>query len=149
MPEQPSWAMSATSFRMMIRVAGLSRPTPQASSLVSSTKVMAGAVRRSRHEPMRGGSASPVSRSHSNGRKSPAADEGKPGIGSLLHLQGKRETIQGRNEMNTAPFETIPAWRIARLRTALRDAEQRGASPDDEGHDLSHRALRRRFVLAR
>jgi hypothetical protein len=51
--------------------------------------------------------------------------------------------------MNAAPFETIPAWRIARLRTALRDAEQRGADPDDEGHDLSHRALQRRFVLAR
>ncbi|MBD2749820.1 hypothetical protein IC232_24380 [Microvirga sp. BT688] len=51
--------------------------------------------------------------------------------------------------MNAAPFETIPAWRIARLRTALRDAEQRGASLDDEGHDLLHRALRRRFVLAR
>jgi hypothetical protein len=51
--------------------------------------------------------------------------------------------------MNTAPFEIIPAWRIARLRTALRDAEQRGASPDDEGHDLTHRALQRRFALAR
>jgi hypothetical protein len=51
--------------------------------------------------------------------------------------------------MNTAPFETIPAWRIARLRTALRDAEQRGADPNNDGHDLSHRALRRRFVLAR
>jgi Ni/Co efflux regulator RcnB len=51
--------------------------------------------------------------------------------------------------MNAAPFETIPAWRIARLRTVLRDAEQRGANPDDEGHDLSHRALRHRFALAR
>jgi hypothetical protein len=51
--------------------------------------------------------------------------------------------------MNTAPFEIIPAWRIARLRTALRDAEQRGANPDDEGHDLPHRALQRRFALAR
>jgi hypothetical protein len=64
-------------------------------------------------------------------------------------LHGRRETIQRWNEMNTAPFEIIPAWRIARLRTALRDAEQRGANPNDEGHDLSHRALRRRFVLAR
>ena len=51
--------------------------------------------------------------------------------------------------MNTAPFEIIPAWRIARLRAALRDAEQRGANPDDEGHDLPHRALQRRFALAR
>jgi hypothetical protein len=149
MPEQPNWGTSAISSRMMIRVAGLSRPTPQASSLVSSTKVMAGAVRRSRHEPMRGGSASPVSRSHSNGRKNPAAVEEKPGIEPLLHLQGRRETLQGRNEMNAAPFETIPAWRIARLRAALRDADQRGANPNDEGHDLTHRALQRRFALAR
>ncbi|MBD2751107.1 hypothetical protein IC232_31230 [Microvirga sp. BT688] len=51
--------------------------------------------------------------------------------------------------MNTAPFEVIPAWRIARLRTALRDAERRGADPDDDGRDLLHRALRRRFTLAR
>jgi hypothetical protein len=51
--------------------------------------------------------------------------------------------------MNTAPFETIPVWRIARLRAALRNAEQRGADPDDEGHDLHHRALRHRFMLAR
>ena len=51
--------------------------------------------------------------------------------------------------MNTAPFEIIPAWRIARLRTVLRDAEQRGANLDDEGQDLTHRALQRRFALAR
>jgi hypothetical protein len=46
-------------------------------------------------------------------------------------------------------FETVPAWRIARLRTTLRDAEQRGANLDDDGGDLVHRALRRRFALAR
>jgi hypothetical protein len=51
--------------------------------------------------------------------------------------------------MTTAPFETIPAWRIARLRTALRDAEQRGADPDDDGYDLHHPALRRRFGFGR
>jgi hypothetical protein len=68
---------------------------------------------------------------------------------SLPPLNGRRETIQWRNEMNAAPFEIILAWRIARLRAALRDAEQRGADPDDEGHDLPHRALRRRYVLAR
>ena len=51
--------------------------------------------------------------------------------------------------MDAAPFEVIPAWRIARLRIALRDAEQRGGNPADEGHDLTHRALRRRFALAR
>jgi hypothetical protein len=51
--------------------------------------------------------------------------------------------------MNTTPFETIPAWRIARLRTALRNAEQRGTDPNNEGHDLTHRALQRRFALGR
>jgi hypothetical protein len=51
--------------------------------------------------------------------------------------------------MNTAPFEVIPAWRIARLRAALREAERRGADPNDDGHNLSHRALQRRFALAR
>ncbi len=51
--------------------------------------------------------------------------------------------------MNTAPFETIPAWRIARLRAAVRDAEERGADPNDDGHDLRHRALQRRFALGR
>ena len=50
--------------------------------------------------------------------------------------------------MDAAPFEVIPAWRIARLRAVVRDAEQRGANPNDEGHDLTHRALRRRFALA-
>ena len=70
-------------------------------------------------------------------------------MGPLLPLQGGRDAIQLRNEMSAAPFETIPAWRIARLRAALRDAEQRGADPDDEGHDLLHRALQRRFALMR
>jgi hypothetical protein len=46
-------------------------------------------------------------------------------------------------------FEAVPAWRIARLRTTLRDAEQRGANLDDDGGDLAHRALKRRFALAR
>jgi hypothetical protein len=68
---------------------------------------------------------------------------------SLPPLNSRRETIQWRNEMNAAPFETIPAWRIARLRTAVRDAEQRGADPNDDGHDLRHRALQRRFALGR
>jgi hypothetical protein len=58
-------------------------------------------------------------------------------------------TTQRRKTMDTVPFETIPAWRIARLRTALRDAEQRGADPNDDGHDLLHCALQRRFALAR
>ena len=51
--------------------------------------------------------------------------------------------------MPEAPFEIIPAWRIARLRLALRDAMQRGGDPDDDGEALIHRALRRRFALGR
>jgi hypothetical protein len=31
----------------------------------------------------------------------------------------------------------------------LRDAEQRGADPNNDGHDIHHRALQRRFALAR
>ena len=64
-------------------------------------------------------------------------------------MHGANDVIQRRNVVETAPFETIPAWRIARLRSALRDAEQRGADLNDEGHDLVHRALKRRFALAR
>jgi hypothetical protein len=43
----------------------------------------------------------------------------------------------------------IPAWRIARLRLALGEAELRGSDPDDTGEDLRHRALRRRFARGR
>jgi hypothetical protein len=64
-------------------------------------------------------------------------------------LEDLDPAVPRRNQMNTAPFEIIPAWRIARLRSALRDAERRAATPDDEGHDLNHRALQRRFALAR
>lgn len=98
---------------------------------------------------MPGGSVSPASRNHGNGRKSPAAVDEKPGIGPHPHPHGRRDAIQWRSTMSAEPFETIPAWRIARLRTALRDAEQRGADPDDDGQDLYHRALQRRFALAR
>ncbi len=48
-----------------------------------------------------------------------------------------------------APFETIPAWRIARLRQALRDATQRGRDLAWDGDALDHRALQRRFAEAR
>ena len=64
-------------------------------------------------------------------------------------VHGANDVIQRRNVVNTAPFETIPAWRIARLRSVLRDAEHRGADPNDGGYDLVHRALKRRFALAR
>jgi len=46
-------------------------------------------------------------------------------------------------------FEIVPAWRIPRLRAWLRDAEQRGHDLDDQGLNLEHRALRRRFALGR
>lgn len=42
-----------------------------------------------------------------------------------------------------------PAWRISRLRNLLIDAELRGSDPSDEGEDLAHRALRRRFARGR
>ena len=45
--------------------------------------------------------------------------------------------------------ETIPAWRIAKLRAALIEAQQRGEHRSDDGEGLDHRALRRRFALGR
>jgi len=51
--------------------------------------------------------------------------------------------------VSAGSFETIPAWRILRLRSLLREAAQRGANPQDDGHDLTHRALRRCFARAR
>jgi hypothetical protein len=43
----------------------------------------------------------------------------------------------------------IPAWRIARLRALLEEAQARGARPQDDGDGLVHRALRRRFATGR
>jgi hypothetical protein len=56
--------------------------------------------------------------------------------------------------MSESRFEAIPAWRIARLREALRDAMRRGgesrASGDSgESGELDHRALRRRLAIGR
>ena len=51
--------------------------------------------------------------------------------------------------MPLSRFENIPAWRIARLRDALREATQRGGNLKDTGEDLNHRALRRRFDVGR
>jgi hypothetical protein len=51
--------------------------------------------------------------------------------------------------MSVSPFENIPAWRIARLRAALREAMQRGADLTDTDEDLGHPALRRRFAAGR
>lgn len=47
------------------------------------------------------------------------------------------------------PWGGVPAWRIKNLRLALVEAEQRGADPDDDGADLAHRALLRRFARGR
>ena len=47
------------------------------------------------------------------------------------------------------PFESIPAWRIAKLRTALREAERQGATMHESSEDIEHRALRRRFEQGR
>lgn len=66
-----------------------------------------------------------------------------------MRIQRWEKQIERQQPVDSAPFQTIPAWRIARLRTALRDAQQRGADPGDSGMDLSHRALQRRFALAR
>jgi hypothetical protein len=57
---------------------------------------------------------------------------------------GIREAV-----VDSAPFETIPAWRIARLRIVLRDAEHSGADPQATADDFAHRALIRRFALGR
>jgi hypothetical protein len=46
-------------------------------------------------------------------------------------------------------FETIPAWRIARLRAALRDAMQRGRDGAEDNDEQNHRALKRRFAVGR
>jgi hypothetical protein len=65
---------------------------------------------------------------------------------------GRPETLRHRpivRDRSIAQFETVPAWRITRLRLTLRDAEQRGRLPDDAGADLTHRALARRFALGR
>lgn len=43
----------------------------------------------------------------------------------------------------------VPAWRIRRLRQALAEAERRGLVAGDDGADLRHRALRRRFARGR
>jgi hypothetical protein len=51
--------------------------------------------------------------------------------------------------MSHSRFEIIPAWRIARLRAALREVMQRGGNVTDTGEDLNHRALRRRFAVGR
>jgi hypothetical protein len=51
--------------------------------------------------------------------------------------------------MSPSDFESIPAWRIARLRTALREAMQRGGDLTDTDEDLGHPALRRRFAAGR
>ena len=69
------------------------RPTHPVFSQASSIRAMAGAVRRSRHGRMLGGSALPVSRSQSMPRKSPGAAERRLGMTSFPSLRGTRATI--------------------------------------------------------
>lgn len=42
-----------------------------------------------------------------------------------------------------------PAWQIAKLRDRIRQARARGANPEDDGADLTHRALARAFRRGR
>ena len=51
--------------------------------------------------------------------------------------------------MPSSDFDSVPAWRIARLRAALREAMQRGGDLTDTDEDLGHPALRRRFAAGR
>ncbi|HSK38554.1 MAG TPA: hypothetical protein VK943_02195 [Arenibaculum sp.] len=54
----------------------------------------------------------------------------------------------GRTAADEA-WGSVPAWRIAKLRIALMEAELRGSDPGDDGADLIHRALMRRFARGR
>ncbi len=55
----------------------------------------------------------------------------------------------GRGASNDDFEEFIPAWRIRRLRVSLAEAERRGILNTDDGEDLQHRALWRRFARGR
>lgn len=54
-----------------------------------------------------------------------------------------------RSRQRRDNWMTTPAWRVRRLRVALKDAQARGTNPFDAGEGLNHRALWRRFELGR
>lgn len=68
-------------------------------------------------------------------------------------MPGSTETAKIRRlhsrRAEITQFETIPAWRVARLRVLLREAQTRGLDPTEEAPDFGHRALNRRFALGR
>lgn len=43
----------------------------------------------------------------------------------------------------------LPAWRVTRLRQVVAEAFARGENPDDDGSDISHRALMAAFRRGR
>lgn len=45
--------------------------------------------------------------------------------------------------------DLVRAWRIPQLRNALIEAQRRGGDFTDDGEDLRHRALKRRFLQGR
>jgi len=65
----------------------------------------------------------------------------------LARPGARRRRKSGRADAEV--WEWTPAWRIARLRAALAEAEMRGANARDDGAGLEHRALARRFRMGR
>jgi len=57
--------------------------------------------------------------------------------------------LDRKNRFDEDFAEHVPAWRIRRLRLLLAETERRGLLPDDDGADLHHRALQRRFNKGR
>lgn len=57
--------------------------------------------------------------------------------------------LDRKNRFDDDFSDHIPAWRIRRLRLLLSETERRGLLPRDDGSDLTHRALLRRFNKGR
>lgn len=66
--------------------------------------------------------------------------------GDVLQKAWEQGLDRSRKPVPADEFNTyVPAWRVRRLRLQLVEAERRGIDPRDDGTDISHRALRRRF----